>query len=402
MGIDLYIFGYRLISCDEPMLPRLVNAFLNIGINARHIGGCTYAIRESDFKSFRAYAGGRVRYTASEPEGAPRLLSYLKENIHTVIALLFGIFLSLFLSRVVWDVRVTGNERLGTDEIVGMLEDVGVGVGSFWAITDTERAEADLLLMSEELAWVQINRRGTVLYVEVREREGGKDGISAPTYASSNIVASRSGVIEEITVKSGFAVVKAGDVVKEGDLLIMGVQSGVGGSEFVRAEGRVIARSVGEISATANRKEEKESLGEQRQTSLTLRLFGLSLNIFKNYGNSPDRCVIIDDEEDCLLLGKYKLPISLRREYALEILNEQVTHTDSELPELASARLTERIGELLGESDLIKIRTEGEYTDDGYVLRADYVYSAEIGREVEIDLSGLGEIYGKNSVDTVG
>ena len=36
----------------------------------------------------------------------------------------------------------------------------------------------------------------------------------------SNIVADRDGIIEEITVKKGYATVKPGDVVKKGDILI--------------------------------------------------------------------------------------------------------------------------------------------------------------------------------------
>ena len=84
------------------------------------------------------------------------------------------------------------------------------------------------------------------------------------------------------------------------------------------------------------------------------------------------------------------------------MIKDRVTYTASELPGVASDRLSAMMAESLAEADLIKIKTAGSYTDDGYTLRADYVYSAEIGREVEIDLSGLGEKYGKDSINPVG
>lgn len=382
-ALDAYIFGYRRISAAPEQRARLATALIRLGIPSREEGDGSFILREADFKRFRSYAGGRIRYTAGEVEGLFGALLGLRRHIPSLVAFVFGVVMAFLLSGLVWDVRVDGEEKLSDTEIEDMLGQVGFGVGSVWREVDTVKVEGELRSKYPDIAWVQINRSGTVAYVTVKEREG-MSAENTPVPTLSNIVADRDGVVEEITVKSGRAEVKPGDVVKAGDILISGIVENESGGYLVRAEGTVIARTAGELKASAERTEYIESVSEGKKYSTALEILGHTINIYKKYGNLDEGCAIIDDEGEYLLLGGVRLPLRIKRQYLSYTERECVTYTDDELPTLASSRLQALLGAALASADLIKLRTYGEYTEDGYVMTAEYVYAAEIGEEREI------------------
>ena len=386
VGIDLFLFGYRIITPELGGELRLANSFLRLGISAEGRADGSFIIREADYKRFRGYAGGRVRYTASAPLGIPARISSLRFHTLALISAVASVFLVIFLSGLVWDVRIEGNDTLPSEDIVLAIEDAGLGVGSRWDKLDTEGVEAALLSSGTEIAWVQINRVGTVAYVIVKERAPtGSD--AAPPYEFSNIVASCDGVIEEITVTEGTAAVKSGDVVRRGQLLISGVVESERGSYFTAAEGRVIAHTAGKITAEAKRDEVESITAEDGVESIYLRVLDININIFKKYGNSDSECVIIEDEEDCLYILGRKIPISVvyKRRY---ITSERSIYNDeSDLPQLAAERLEHTLRESLGDADLIKLKTAGGYTDGGYLITAEYVIAQDIGEPRELKIS---------------
>ena len=77
------------------------------------------------------------------------------------------------------------------------------------------------------------------------------------------------------------------------------------------------------------------------------------------------------------------LPFSFTAKHALSeriILKE---YSDGELIDQAVQKLNAMTLDLLSECDLLKIKSYGEFTDDGYYLVNDIVFLAEIGRCVE-------------------
>lgn len=377
-AIDAYLFGYRTLYPEEGGESRLATALVKLGIVAegRQDGG--FLIREADFTAFKRYAAGRVRYRATELCGLPSLLLGLRSRIPQLVAVILSIFLVIFLSRTVWDVRIEGAEAISTEAVEQRLAEAGLSVGRMWNKIDAERVETALLDSAPELAWVQINRRGTVAEVIIRERARGEEQ-PPPPYAASNIVASADGVIEEITVKRGTACVKVGDVVKAGDILISGVVEGERGSYITSAEGSVRAHVAGRISASASERETESTVEDGGLESLAVSIFGLKINIFKNYGNSDTDCVIIENEVEYLYLFGKRLPLAITRNRRQVRTEHELSHGISELPALAGARLDAALAGTVGAADLIKLKTSGGYTDGGYVLVAEYVISREIG-----------------------
>ena len=384
--LDEYIFGYSRGKVDSSDVCKLTNVFLRLGI-CTHIGACgDFTIRAKDVRRFSSYAKSKVRFALSEPLGVRGFIVRNRRKYGFFAALITVAVLFILTRGLVWDVRVSGNATVSDTAVLKTLGDYGLAVGSRWSAVDKNVLEATLLSTHPEIAWISVNRRGTVAYVELIESENiGKEEVSAPTY--SNIVAQRDGVIEEIAVKSGEAMVKVGDVVRAGDVLISGVTDNEIGVRFCRAVGSVRAQSVTDVEVEISRSVSEKTEIKRRIAQVRVLLFNFSINIFKNYGNCENSCDIIEVTKEFALFGRYKLPFSLNTTYLSEYSESVCTLTDDEMVLTAKAELYELIQSQFRSADVIKLRTDGGFDGDVYRITTRVVYSSEVGKESAIEIN---------------
>ena len=133
-----------------------------------------------------------------------------------------------------------GNSTIDNDYILTAFEKHGVKVGA--KISDIDAKDTAQLVVAEieNLSWAAVNRKGSVIVIEVREK------VIAPKIyddkTPTNVVASDDGVIMSIDVLYGTEETKPGWAVTKGDLLISGVVSHADGKEvFIHADGYVKA-----------------------------------------------------------------------------------------------------------------------------------------------------------------
>jgi similar to stage IV sporulation protein len=283
----------------------------------------------------------------------------------------------------VWDIRISGNGSLSEQSVLLQLESAGVGVGKRWSRIDKGESEATLLSASPDIGWVNINRRGSVAYVEIIEKSAfGAGDVAEQRY--SNVIAERDCVIEKISVRSGCAAVKVGDTVKKGDVLIIGVNIADGAP--CRADGEVVGRSWQTLTVEKTRKiTEKEYINEKK-TGFSIKIFEKIINIYKTYGNSNTKCDIIVNNDKCTLFGKYTLPISFIREYSKEYRTVSRILTDGELTEAARMASRDMLASLCRDAELLSVRSEGRFTDKGYEMITYTVWSLAVGVEIPYDV----------------
>ena len=195
-------------------------------------------------------------------------------------------------------------------------------------------------------------------------------------------MASADCVIEEITVTKGYAVCKVGDSVKKGDLLISGVIPSEFGSQYCYAEGTVVGRIKDEIVAECGRNYTKKEPNGEKTVLLDVKIFDFIINIFKKYGNIQEECDIIRDVKTYSLFGKSKLPFEVYTESITEYREKECSYTDSEIIFAAGRMLERKLNDSLRGCDLLRLRTEGEFTDGGYLMRCEAVYLTEVGEEL--------------------
>jgi len=145
----------------------------------------------------------------------------------------------MILSGFVWRVEIHGAGSYQAD-ISAFLKQSGYSAGRARNSIDAEALEQLLTHRYPKLAWFHAYVSGVTLTVDVTP---GVPMPDLPSDVPCDIVASRGGIVDSIQVYAGTAVVKPGDVVKKGQLLIQGMErSSDGATVGVAAEGVVNAR----------------------------------------------------------------------------------------------------------------------------------------------------------------
>ena len=90
---------------------------------------------------------------------------------------------------------------------------------------------------------------------------------------------------------------------------------------------------------------------------------------------------IIDDVKEYSLPNGASLPFSITLRYLPSYSFESGLYSDEELVALAKDRLSLDTALMLTKSDLVRMSSDGEFTEEGYRMWSDIVYLTDVGRE---------------------
>ena len=381
--IDCYLFGYRKIGISPEKLSSATAILLRAGIPSRFNSDGTITVRERDFQRIQGLFNGRIEYSVSKPLGLYGKIKEIKHKKAVIAGIFISLLISIFLSGLVWDIRIEGNESVPSSKIIYQLSQCGFEIGDSWRRTDKSEIESSFLMASDEISWININRRGTVAYVKVIEgkRQDNIDSDNPIKYA--NIVADCDCVVEEITVHKGTAAVKAGDAVKKGDILISGVLPIEAGGGFCHAEGSVIGRISDTVSVNVDREYTFTQKTGTKLYSFDINLFNFRINIFKLYGNLTNECDIIEKTKSFSLFERRRLPVSITTAHIPQYESRVAEYTDNAIVSVATERLGALMASRLSSCDLLKMKTQGDFTETGYYMKCDMVFLCQVGEDRE-------------------
>ena len=209
--------------------------------------GISLCFKLSSFKTFKRKAQEyNVCFETVSATGIPSVFTKHKYRFGIALGISLSAILIVLSQRFVWSMSVTGNQNLTSSEIASKLDQYGFGIGAYVPKVNTDRIENKLLIESDEISWISINIIGTHAEIEVREYE--KRDSSLEYVGAANLVAKKSGVIEDVRIYKGNVVVSSGQYVEKGDLLVSGLyDSNILGFRYTRAQGEVAARTTNEF-----------------------------------------------------------------------------------------------------------------------------------------------------------
>lgn len=164
--------------------------------------------------------GARVRIT--QRCGVPFLLFKYRKHYSFGIGVLVAVILIMVWSKFVWDITFVGNSKYTDGVLLEYLKSSGVYAGMPLASVDCAKLEADIRNQYNEITWVSAKISGTKLEISLKENDVmGVAGIEEGE--DCDIVATESGVVESIITRKGTPLVKVGDTVEKGQILVSGV-----------------------------------------------------------------------------------------------------------------------------------------------------------------------------------
>ena len=338
-----WVGGVLGVTVQGDLAEQLLNICARNGITVWQVKRVKNAIRcrigIRDFRRLpRLVRGKGLRLHIFEKSGLPFLLArYRKRPGIPLGAALFFALLRL-LSCFIWTVEVTGNQAVTAKEVITACKEIGIGEGTAIKQIDFKTAGQELLLRLPDLAWCSLNAEGCRLTVDVSEVNSKSEKTEAP----SNLKAAADGIITKIDLRSGQCMVKVGDTVREGDLLVSGVMEQESGISFVRSVGSVTAKTVRELTLSEPFSETGRQRTGKTAVKRVLSFFGVRLPLF--LGTTPAPYEAEQREKTLSFFGK-DLPVRMteKRFYFTETVT--IHHTEQALKSQLEKRLVEEAGE---------------------------------------------------------
>lgn len=193
----------------------------------------------------------------------------------TVLGIVLAFCFWIFMSGFIWEVEVLATEGVNVENFTESLSDLGVKIGARKSKIDIIQVQNQLMNEYSELLWVSLNIFGGKAQVEMSEFIEQKD--ITDTKKPVNIVAKKKGEIVLVKGYNGVNVVKEGDNVTKGSLLISGVVKNFDGSEyFTHAKGEVFAKTKNKEKITLQYKN-KSYITAQAENRYYLYAFSLKI-----------------------------------------------------------------------------------------------------------------------------
>jgi similar to stage IV sporulation protein len=172
-------------------------------------------------------------------------LSFFLIKIKNRVALLLGVLLFgsiiYYLSTFVWNIEINTEQYISPYELRNQIKGFGVIPGLRKKNIDVYAIENKILRSNDEIMWVKARIEGVKLKVDVKERQSPPIIIMDAT--PCNLIANKEGIVVRVFTTEGTAMVKSGDTIQKGDLLVKGEQGKEGSEYTVHAQGEVIAQT---------------------------------------------------------------------------------------------------------------------------------------------------------------
>ena len=320
MRIHYFFVGGCKISSDRVNAEAIINICMKCGIFYRNLmfndDGASVQLTCSLYASRilrDACRNNGIDICIKESYGIPHILKKYNKRYGILLGMIVALAIIWLSRQYIWDVRVSGVDIIDENMVIDCLKDKGLFVGSRTRDLDIDAIENKVLIDFDEISWLAVNLKGSVAYVEVREKlilqEDNVEG-----HSPANIIAKCDGQIEAVEARSGEPCVVLGQYVNKGDLLISGIYDSVPlGYRYIRAKGDVWAKTVRTLSVEIPLEYyEKVYIGE-RVVENSIIFFSKPIKLFENTGFLGTTYDTIYKISNLSLSGGIDLPITSKK-----------------------------------------------------------------------------------------
>ena len=377
-----FLIGYLTIKINGEYGEQILNRAAANGIsiwNLHYKNGCISGnISAQNFCKLRTLKRGiKCKIKIVKKHGYIFRIKKYKKRVGFVSGVAIFSAILVFLSNFVWIINVEGNSNLSTKEIISSCKKIGIYEGMRKKKVNNKYDSQRLQLLQSGIAWCSLNLEGSVLTVNLSETAiSDKEQRQNP----SNLKAAFEGKIKKIDITSGDAVIKVGDTVSKGDLLVSGVKQNLSSTLFVHSEGVVIAETKRTFSAEGEFTQTTQQMTGDIIKRFTIDFFNLKIPLY--LGNIKQQHSYHANIKNLTIFDK-EIPIKIACEKYDICKETTVLHEKSVLEEMLYTDIKNQVKgfEFLN-------ATEGEkeftYTDKGILLKITYICEENIAVQDKI------------------
>ena len=305
----------EVVSAD---LPGLLSALPNMGIEiedavSQDLLTATLSVRRKDLVKVRRLCEKRGEgLRVLHRRGLYWVLKGILSRPVLVLGFLILTALHLFLPTRVLFIQVEGNRTVPAQKVLEQAGQCGIYFGASRSSVRSEKVKNALLEAMPELQWAGVTTTGCVAVVQVRERTN--PSVTEKGAGVSSIVATRDGVISQVTVTAGTPLCKIGDAVVKGQTLISGYTDLGLVIRCQQAQGEIYAYTDRKIQTLIPLEQTVRGAQTGSETKFSLLLGKNRIIFYKGSGISPTDCVKMYAQNYITLPGGFVLPVAILRE----------------------------------------------------------------------------------------
>lgn len=382
------LFGYVRFSASGGFADRLLNLCANYGVklwDIIQVNGVVHACTSvSHYKRIRPIAQEAGMHVRLEQKvGLRFVLHRYRKRLGILVGVLLFVLLMFFFSGRIWTVEVVGNEEMTDREIMEYFSDLGVYPGARKKGLKVGEVSDYVLRNSSEIAWSSINITGGNARIEIHENIVPPQAVDESK--PYNVTAKIGGQILLVNSFEGQEMVKKGDAVAEGDLLISGIVDNYDKTfRYTSARGVVLAQTVRELTIEMPyEKEIVEYTGEEIKKR-KLEFFGLQIPLY--FGKNIEGDMETEDTENRLIILNKGLPLAIHTETQKGIIKKKITLTKEEAMAEAYRKLEEQEKIELKQAEIISCEKEEIFGENSCKLVAVYTCKEDIAVQEEIQV----------------
>ncbi|WP_150266374.1 sporulation protein YqfD [Paenibacillus tepidiphilus] len=327
-----WLRGFVTLHVTGPQVESLLNAVTEAGIiiwNVKPAGdGASLRLLLDDFFALRPLlrkTGCRMHVTART--GLPfRIARLWRRKLFTAGMLVFGAGL-LLLCSMIWSVKVEGNERIASEDILEAARQEGVYPFQWiWRLDEPDKLSRELTSKVPGLSWVGLQRTGTSITIQVVEADRPEN---KPLHTQRHLISRSDAVVTSIYAEQGRPVVGPNSRVKKGQILISGALGDEENIEYVVAKGEVRGLVWHEYNIEVPLQRKNSSYTGERKDRLYLVLGHYAVQLW-GYGKSDYTESRTLTEQDMLTWRSLRLPLGMMTEKEMEVSETAVKLTAEE------------------------------------------------------------------------
>ncbi|WP_195542722.1 sporulation protein YqfD [Massiliimalia timonensis] len=343
--------------------------------------GC---ISSGEYRGFAGIArknGTKVRVV--KKYGAPFYWVRLKRRKGILVGAGLCCFLLLLSQNFLWSIEIHDYGEKDRAFLTEVMEDYGIHVGAYLPGLDCRLLQQQILMEVEDISWMALNRKGTVLEVEVSEK------VIPPEIKESspcNIIAKRDGQVVHMEVYGGKGMVEEKEAVSKGDLLVSGItENDVGIVRQIHADAKVVAQTHRKHTITFDLHQEEKIFLDQGDTRYAIEILGVTIPLYVDF-SLPFPFQVKTEETPVSVLGN-TYPVSLVKEQHQFYQTKQIEYTKAEGEALIQKAFQVYEQEQMKEIAILSFEEKISEKDGKLSITREYLCEEDIAAKMQLSIN---------------
>lgn len=384
-----YILGYVDIKVEGYYIERFINICNNKKIFLWNVkrdkSTIMYArIGINEFKRLKKIAKTtKCKIEIKNKKGLPFFLNKYRKRKIFALCLISIILILVITSNYVWNIEVVSDGNIDECEIISMLEQEGLKIGTLKGKIDVKKVINNIRLNRNDIAWMGIKIDGTNAKVEIVKSKEKPQIIAEDEYC--NIVSNKEGIITKINAQNGTLAANVGDLVKVGTPLVNGWLEGkFTGIRYVHARADIEAKVWYTKKTKAYYNQLISVPTGKKENKYSININNFKINFYKSLSNFQNYDTI-NENKKVKLFSNFYLPIEWKKATNYEYEQKEVTYTEEELISMNVPKIEEELqNEIADTSDIVN-KQINTYKNEGFIeVEVIYEVIEKIGTEEKI------------------